>query len=143
MLILQLTAGVLVLPHAALRYASWGVTYVKNDWCWHDESAAAPHAAAFAKLRDALNATGQHMVYNIHWNFDGAVRGRCFPMHMQGKWPASFRAFIYIATRDIRAPTLNPHVMQITTPAFPLNSPGPPYILMPLCIMCTLCVRRR
>lgn len=53
----------------AASYASWGVVYVKNDWCWHHEPNQTAHLSAFNAMRDALNATGRPMVHSIHWNY--------------------------------------------------------------------------
>ena len=80
----------------AALYKEWGVSFVKNDWCWHNEPDQSKHLAAFNALRDALNATGDPhcfwaawpgfvdqiqmtsemfvrpgvpMVHSIHWNY--------------------------------------------------------------------------
>ena len=42
----------------AALYKEWGVSFVKNDWCWHNEPDQSKHLAAFNAMRDALNATG-------------------------------------------------------------------------------------
>jgi hypothetical protein len=51
------------------RYKEWGVVFVKNDWCWHNEPSQSAHLDAFNAMRDALNATGVPMVHSIHWNY--------------------------------------------------------------------------
>ncbi|GAA1870026.1 glycoside hydrolase family 27 protein [Myceligenerans crystallogenes] len=53
-------------------FASWGVDYVKHDWC-DPRGTAAEQAAVFKKFGDALKATGRPIVYSInpnsaHWN---------------------------------------------------------------------------
>lgn len=51
----------------AQTFAGWGVDTLKNDWCYNKQDAieaAAP--SAFAKMRDALNATGRRIIYAIH-----------------------------------------------------------------------------
>jgi len=52
----------------AQTYASWGVDYLKEDSCWATEV----HEGAFAeyaKMRDALNATGRPIVFSLcGWN---------------------------------------------------------------------------
>ncbi len=46
----------------ALKYASWDVDYLKYDWC-HTSTQDAP--AAYALIRNALNATGRPIVLSI------------------------------------------------------------------------------
>ncbi len=46
-------------------FASWGVDYLKYDWCRADETDNLNRQAAFAKMRDALKQTGRKMVYGI------------------------------------------------------------------------------
>lgn len=46
----------------AKTYASWGVDYVKYDWC-HTEGMKAPEA--YKKMSDALRATGRPIVFSI------------------------------------------------------------------------------
>lgn len=53
-------------------FASWGVDYVKHDWC-DPRGTAAEQAAVFKRFGDALKATGRPIVYSInpnsaHWN---------------------------------------------------------------------------
>ncbi|RPF23176.1 glycoside hydrolase family 27 protein [Myceligenerans xiligouense] len=53
-------------------FASWGVDYVKHDWC-DPRGTAEEQAALFKKFGDALKATGRPIVYSInpnsaHWN---------------------------------------------------------------------------
>ena len=33
------------------RYKEWGVTFVKNDWCWHSEENKTKHLDAFNAMR--------------------------------------------------------------------------------------------
>jgi alpha-galactosidase len=61
----------------AESYAAWNVVYVKNDWCWHKEENQTMHYAAFAAMRDALNATGKSMVHSIHWNYADTPGPNC------------------------------------------------------------------
>ncbi len=46
----------------ALKYAAWDVDYLKYDWC-HTSTQDAP--AAYALIRNALNATGRPIVLSI------------------------------------------------------------------------------
>ena len=46
----------------AKTYASWGVDYLKYDWC-HTEGLKAPEA--YKKMSDALRATGRPIVFSI------------------------------------------------------------------------------
>jgi alpha-galactosidase len=46
----------------AKTYASWGVDYLKYDWC-HTEGLIAPQA--YKKMSDALRATGRPIVFSI------------------------------------------------------------------------------
>jgi len=62
----------------ATTYASWGVTYVKNDWCSNRQGfPAVPDLAAFNAMRDALNATGKIIAYSIHWNYKNTKGPTC------------------------------------------------------------------
>jgi len=47
----------------ALTFASWGVDMVKMDWCGHPGGYTAPQL--YGMFRDALNATGRRMLFNI------------------------------------------------------------------------------
>jgi alpha-galactosidase len=51
----------------ANRFASWGVDYVKYDWCspWGTLN---DQVTGFTKMRDALRATGRPIVYSINSN---------------------------------------------------------------------------
>ena len=51
----------------AALYKEWGVSFVKNDWCWHNEPDQSKHLAAFNALRDALNATGDPHCFWAAW----------------------------------------------------------------------------
>jgi alpha-galactosidase len=46
----------------ALQYASWGVDYLKYDWC---NTTTQDAQAAYALIRNALNATGRPIVLSI------------------------------------------------------------------------------
>jgi alpha-galactosidase len=49
----------------AQTFASWGVDYLKYDWCGADRDGVG-HEAAFATMRAALDATGRPIVLSIH-----------------------------------------------------------------------------
>ncbi|MFC9331024.1 NPCBM/NEW2 domain-containing protein [Kitasatospora sp. NPDC057015] len=49
----------------AKAFASWGVDYLKYDWCSADQDKLDPQQA-FTKMRDALTATGRSIFYSIH-----------------------------------------------------------------------------
>jgi alpha-galactosidase len=49
----------------ARTFASWGVDYLKYDWCGADRDGVG-HEQAFAQMRAALNATGRRIVFSIH-----------------------------------------------------------------------------
>ena len=51
----------------AATFASWGVDYVKDDWCSADSDPAAQREA-FTAMRDAIRATGRPMVLAINPN---------------------------------------------------------------------------
>ncbi|MCX6471513.1 MAG: glycoside hydrolase family 27 protein [Corynebacteriales bacterium] len=51
----------------AATFASWGVDYVKYDWC-SSESDVGDQRDAFVAMRDAIRATGRPMVYSINPN---------------------------------------------------------------------------
>ncbi|MET4003963.1 alpha-galactosidase [Arthrobacter sp. UYCu511] len=46
-------------------FATWGVDYLKYDWCRADETDQLKRPAAFGKMRDALKATGRNIAYGI------------------------------------------------------------------------------
>lgn len=48
-------------------FASWGVDYVKHDWC-DPRGTVTEQAALFKKFGDALKATGRPIVYSINPN---------------------------------------------------------------------------
>lgn len=54
----------------AKTFAGWGVDYLKYDWCrmaaGHDEQ-----VQYFTAMRDALHASGRHIVYSINPNSSG------------------------------------------------------------------------
>ncbi len=54
----------------AQTFADWGVDYLKYDWCrlaaGHDDQ-----VKYFTAMRDALRATGRHIVYSINPNSSG------------------------------------------------------------------------
>jgi alpha-galactosidase len=51
----------------ARQFASWGVDYLKYDWCSPNGSIN-DQVTTFAKMRDALAATGRPIVYSINSN---------------------------------------------------------------------------
>ena len=59
----------------AAAYASWGVSFVKNDWCSNRSGfPAVDDLPVFDAMRDALGAAAAAagtppMVYSIHWNY--------------------------------------------------------------------------
>ncbi len=54
----------------ARDYASWGVDYVKFDYCAMDRAAKRPRYY-YERMRDALNATGRPMIFSIcSWGID-------------------------------------------------------------------------
>jgi alpha-galactosidase len=56
----------------AQTFADMGVVLVKNDWCADriDLGSVPDDAAAFVRMRDALNKTGKSIIYSIHWRFE-------------------------------------------------------------------------
>ncbi|MDI3417586.1 glycoside hydrolase family 27 protein [Streptomyces luteolus] len=51
----------------ARTFASWGIDYLKYDWC-SPEGSLEDQKAAFTTMRDALEATGRPIVYSINPN---------------------------------------------------------------------------
>ncbi|MGW4021967.1 NPCBM/NEW2 domain-containing protein [Streptomyces sp. NPDC005009] len=49
----------------ARTFASWGVDYLKYDWCRAHQDGVDPEQG-FTKMRDALAATGRPVFYSIH-----------------------------------------------------------------------------
>ncbi|MEU4769387.1 cellulose binding domain-containing protein [Actinosynnema sp. NPDC023794] len=51
----------------ARQFAAWGVDFLKYDWC-SPSGTMDDQVRAFAKMRDALRATGRPIVYSINSN---------------------------------------------------------------------------
>ena len=58
----------------ARTFASWGVDYLKYDWCSPDGTRE-EQIARFSLMRDALRATGRPIVYSINPNSFHAITG--------------------------------------------------------------------
>ncbi|MEU4447047.1 ricin-type beta-trefoil lectin domain protein [Actinosynnema sp. NPDC050801] len=58
----------------ARTFASWGVDYLKYDWC-SPEGTRDQQIARFTTMRDALRATGRPIVYSINPNSLHAITG--------------------------------------------------------------------
>jgi len=58
----------------AQTFASWGVDYLKYDWC-SPNGTQQEQVTRFALMRDALRATGRPIVYSINPNSFHAVTG--------------------------------------------------------------------
>ncbi len=72
----------------AAQYATWGVDYLKYDWC-HGESLDA--RAAYETMSDALRATGRPIVFSIcEWG-----------THQPWQWAASIGGNLWRTTADI------------------------------------------
>ncbi len=67
----------------ARTYASWGVDYVKADWCGPEEDSEEIYFARYKKLGDAIVASGRPMIYSI------SSYGRAW------KWAASTGAHLW------------------------------------------------
>jgi len=58
----------------ARQFAAWGVDYLKYDWC-SPSGSINDQVTTFAKMRDALAATGRPIVYSINPNSIHAKTG--------------------------------------------------------------------
>nr|WP_246606388.1 ricin-type beta-trefoil lectin domain protein [Actinoplanes toevensis] len=58
----------------ARQFAAWGVDYLKYDWC-SPSGSINDQVATFAKMRDALAATGRPILYSINSNSVHAKTG--------------------------------------------------------------------
>ncbi len=58
----------------ARTFASWGVDYLKYDWC-SGEGTRDQQVTRFSLMRDALRATGRPIVYSINPNSYHAITG--------------------------------------------------------------------
>ncbi|MEV4141469.1 ricin-type beta-trefoil lectin domain protein [Dactylosporangium sp. NPDC049742] len=58
----------------ARQFAAWGVDYLKYDWC-SPTGSISEQVTTFAKMRDALAATGRPIVYSINPNSIHAKTG--------------------------------------------------------------------
>jgi alpha-galactosidase len=58
----------------ARQFAAWGVDYLKYDWC-SPNGTINDQVSTFAKMRDALAATGRPIVYSINPNSIHAKTG--------------------------------------------------------------------
>ena len=47
----------------AETFAKWGVDFVEEDSCHHQETGPIPYKTLYARMRDALNATGRKIVF--------------------------------------------------------------------------------
>ncbi|MEK8107008.1 glycoside hydrolase family 27 protein [Micromonospora sp. M12] len=56
------------------QFAAWGVDFLKYDWC-SPEGSISDQVTTFAKMRDALAATGRPIVYSINSNSIHAKTG--------------------------------------------------------------------
>ncbi|MGW2256323.1 glycoside hydrolase family 27 protein [Streptomyces sp. NPDC001780] len=61
----------------ANAFASWGVDYLKYDWC-SPEGTREEQIARFTLMRDALRATGRPIVYSINPNSFHAITGAAY-----------------------------------------------------------------
>ena len=55
----------------AQTYAQWGIDYLKYDWCQQPPANVEQMKSAYAKMHDALNKTGRHIVLSLcqyGWN---------------------------------------------------------------------------
>jgi len=55
--------------HDAATFASWGVDFLKQDWCWHagvlERVGALSARDAYAKMRGALDRAGREIVFSV------------------------------------------------------------------------------
>jgi alpha-galactosidase len=75
----------------AATFASWGVDYLKYDWCRADEIDGLSQPAAFERMRGELDATGRDIVLSI------SEYGRWDPW----SWAPAF-ANLWRTTEDIK-----------------------------------------
>ncbi|MFC3572106.1 glycoside hydrolase family 27 protein [Streptomyces yaanensis] len=61
----------------AVTFASWGVDYLKYDWC-SSSGTLDQQVAQFTLMRDALRATGRPIVYSINPNSFHAITGATY-----------------------------------------------------------------
>lgn len=61
----------------ARTFASWGVDYLKYDWC-SPEGTRDEQVARFSLMRDALRDTGRPIVYSINPNSFHAITGSTY-----------------------------------------------------------------
>lgn len=61
----------------AATFASWGVDYLKYDWC-SSSGTLDQQVAQFTLMRDALRATGRPIVYSINPNSFHAITGATY-----------------------------------------------------------------
>jgi alpha-galactosidase len=61
----------------AATFASWGVDYLKYDWC-SSSGTRDEQVARFTLMRDALRATGRPIVYSINPNSFHAITGATY-----------------------------------------------------------------
>jgi alpha-galactosidase len=61
----------------AATFASWGVDYLKYDWC-SSSGTRDEQIARFTLMRDALRATGRPIVYSINPNSFHAITGATY-----------------------------------------------------------------
>ena len=83
----------------AKAFASWGVDWVKQDWCGVPHGLACPDAAG--NMSAALNATGRHIALNICRGcsnlFDVAQSWRIMGDHA-GTWKSTKDTIAHMAS---------------------------------------------
>jgi hypothetical protein len=92
---------------ACLNTASWGVDYLKYDFC-HMQNATQPVRYYYEKMRDALNATGRPIHFNIcSW---GAGDPHLWGRHVGNSWRTGRDVFAVwderTARQELRLPAL-------------------------------------
>ena len=92
---------------ACLNAASWGVDYLKYDFC-HMQNATQPVRYYYEKMRDALNATGRPIHFNIcSW---GAGDPHLWGRHVGNSWRTGRDVFAVwderTARQELRLPAL-------------------------------------
>ncbi|MEO6089647.1 MAG: glycoside hydrolase family 27 protein, partial [Umezawaea sp.] len=109
----------------ARQFAAWGVDFLKYDWC-SPEGTLEQQVAAFAKMRDALAATGRPIVYSINSN---SVHDKTGPLRNWGDVANMWRTTEDITNRwdtgsDGSSFMGVQNIVNVTVPLAPYAGPG-------------------
>ncbi|KAK3255501.1 hypothetical protein CYMTET_35318 [Cymbomonas tetramitiformis] len=107
----------------ALTYASWGVDYLKFDYCAMDRVRETPKTV-YSRMRDALNATGRPILYSLcNW---GTGQPHLWGAEVGNSWRTGRDVFASWERSDVKALHL-PNFLQSVLEAVDVQESYHPY----------------